>query len=378
MSRTMQGLFTMLLVSALAVAGVCAWAVPSADADEISDLQAQIERSAADYDSASARVSELEESINETNAHIDELEQKLPQQQEAAAGIIKNQYVYQTNTMSFLSVFVNSSNFEEFVSAMDYYTRVADYQQDVISDTMNAKAELESSRDQLDEEMSAAESEKQKAQSALASAQSARQLAMQRAAEKAAAEKEAAERAANAQNGSGSDQQNQDQGQAAPTSSSGSGEAVQNNDSENPESDATDSEATAVIEVEDTSSDWDQDKSAFVDEWASRIDDYLSGSPMSGYGREFAEAAWDYGVNPRWSPAISCVESGKGRSCFRSHNAWGWGGSSWSSWPEAIDAHVSGLARGYGNDLTLAAAQKYCPPTYQDWYNKVRSEMNKI
>ena len=24
------------------------------------------------------------------------------------------------------------------------------------------------------------------------------------------------------------------------------------------------------------------------------------------------------------------------------------------------------------------AAMKYCPPTYQDWYNKVRSEMNKI
>ena len=119
MSRTMQGLFTMLLVSAFAVAGICGWAAPSADADEISDLQAQIERSAADYDSASARVSELEESINETNAHIEELEQKLPQQQEAAAGIIKNQYVYQTNTLSFLSVFLNASSFDEFVSAMD-------------------------------------------------------------------------------------------------------------------------------------------------------------------------------------------------------------------------------------------------------------------
>lgn len=375
MSRTMQGLFTMLLVSALAVAGICGWAAPSADADEISDLQAQIERSAADYDTASARVSELEESINETNAHIEELEQKLPQQQEAAAGIIKNQYVYQTNTMSFLSVFLNASSFDEFVSAMDYYTRVAGYQQDVISETMNAKSELESSRDQLNDEMSAAESEKQKAQSALVSAQSARQLAMQRAAEKAAAEKEAAERAANAQNGNGSGQQNQ---AAAPAPASGSTGAAQNNDTDNPDSDATDTEATAVIEVEDTSSDWGQDKAAFVDEWASRIDDYLSGSPLSGYGREFAEAAWDYGVNPRWSPAISCVESGKGRSCFRPHNAWGWGRSGWSSWPEAIDSHVSGLARGYGNDLTLDAAMKYCPPTYQDWYNKVRSEMNKI
>ena len=99
---------------------------------------------------------------------------------------------------------------------------------------------------------------------------------------------------------------------------------------------------------------------------------------LAGYGKNFAAAAWDYGVDPRWSPAISNVESSKGLHCFRSHNAWGWGSSGWSSWEEAIDAHVSGLARGYGSTLTYAAACKYCPPNSRNWYNGVLAGMKSI
>ena len=32
----------------------------------------------------------------------------------------------------------------------------------------------------------------------------------------------------------------------------------------------------------------------------------------------------------------------------------------------------------YGATLTPAAAQKYCPPTWQDWYNKVGGQMSQI
>lgn len=120
-------------------------------------------------------------------------------------------------------------------------------------------------------------------------------------------------------------------------------------------------------------------KEAFVAEWTARIDAYLAGSPLSGYGAVFAEAAWNNGVDPRWSPAISNTESTKGANCFRAYNAWGWMGSaSWSSWEEAINAHVAGLAQGYGYTISLANAKKYCPPTYQDWYAKTVAEMAKI
>lgn len=124
--------------------------------------------------------------------------------------------------------------------------------------------------------------------------------------------------------------------------------------------------------------DWASDKVDFAMEWQPRIDAYLAGSPLSGYGIVFASAAYDCGVDPRWSPAISCIESGKGSVCFRSHNAWGWGGSGWSDWNTAIYAHVSGLASGYGCTISEAAAQKYCPPTWQSWYSGVSGEMAKI
>ena len=119
-------------------------------------------------------------------------------------------------------------------------------------------------------------------------------------------------------------------------------------------------------------------KEAFITQWTSRIDNYLAGSPLAGYGSTFAEAAWNNGVDPRWSPAISNTESSKGAVCFKPYNAWGWGSSSWSSWEEAINAHVAGLASGYGYSITVANAQKYCPPTYMDWYTKTISQMQMI
>lgn len=135
---------------------------------------------------------------------------------------------------------------------------------------------------------------------------------------------------------------------------------------------------TIEEEIVDTEQPIEDERTIFISEWAPRIDAYLSGSPLNGYGETFASAAYDYGVDPRYSVAISCIESGKGSNCFKSHNAWGWGNSSWSSWEEAIVAHTKGLADGYGYTVTESAAQKYCPPTWSDWYRNVRGEMGRI
>ena len=127
-----------------------------------------------------------------------------------------------------------------------------------------------------------------------------------------------------------------------------------------------------------SSVDWSQDKQAFVGHWAPRIDAYLAGSPLGGQGKTFADAAWDYGVDPRWSPAISNTESSKGLYCFKPHNAWGWGSSSWGSWEEAIRDHVAGLARIYGPTISMEAARKYCPPNADHWYSATLAEMERI
>lgn len=116
----------------------------------------------------------------------------------------------------------------------------------------------------------------------------------------------------------------------------------------------------------------------FLNEWTPRLNNYLAGSALAGYGEVFAAAAYDYGIDPRYSAAISCIESGKGANCFRAHNAWGWGGSSWSSWEEAIYAHAKGLAASYGYTVSESAAQRYCPPNWSGWYSNVKSEMSKI
>lgn len=119
-------------------------------------------------------------------------------------------------------------------------------------------------------------------------------------------------------------------------------------------------------------------KEAFVSEWTARIDRYLAGSNLAGYGATFAQAAWDNGVDPRWSPAISNTESTKGANCFAPHNAWGWTGGAWSSWDSAIRAHVKGLADIYGFTISYANAKKYCPPNADNWYRDTLNEMSKI
>lgn len=124
--------------------------------------------------------------------------------------------------------------------------------------------------------------------------------------------------------------------------------------------------------------DWNVGKDAFIAEWGARIDAYLAGSPLSGQGETFATAAWNNSVDPRWSPAISNTESSKGAVCFLPYNAWGWGSSSWGNWEDAINAHVAGLAKGYGYSITYANAVKYCPPNSANWFNNTVNQMCMI
>ena len=208
--------------------------------------------------------------------------------------------------------------------------------------------ELKAVQAELEQEREEALEEQKVAQEAVEEAMAVRQQAIEAAA--AAAAQEAAEQAAR--------------------------EAEEH---EQPEGDASSSGAvSASAPAVDPVNSGNTERGAFIAEWAPRIDAYMAGYPLAGYGSVFAAAAWDYGVDPRSSPAISWVESSKGLYCYRSYNAWGWGGISWSSWEEAIDAHVRGLARGYGYTVSEAGAKKYCPPNWEHWYNTVCAEMGKI
>ena len=120
------------------------------------------------------------------------------------------------------------------------------------------------------------------------------------------------------------------------------------------------------------------EREVFVATWGERIDAYNAGYPLEGYGRTFAEAAYDSGVDPRFSPAIARVESGSGANCTYAYNAWGWGTQSWSDWDSAIWGHVTALAGSYGRTLSWDAALSYNEENPDGWYAEVEAGMAAI
>ena len=104
-------------------------------------------------------------------------------------------------------------------------------------------------------------------------------------------------------------------------------------------------------------------ETAWVDAWAAAIDGYLERRgdvPLRGYGRAFAQAAWDHGCDPRISVCISETESGNGQICFMPYNAWGWLGQSFSSFEEGIDKHAEYLSSFYGMPFSIEQYSTYC------------------
>ena len=318
-----------------------AYAVTEETEAEPDELQQRVEQSAADYDAAVARVDELQRQIADNRDEIDRIEAELPEQQERASDAMREQYKLQREAPGLVEMILSSGTLSEFLTTFDYFTHVQDSNLNEIAQLVQMRADLEATEQELSAAMDEAEAEQEAAEQALAEAQAAREEAQRKAEEEAARQAEEAQRQAEQQ------QQQQSDGQQA--AESAPSEPVQT-----PSPDGAD---------------WSSDKETFVSQWAGRIDAYLAGSPMAGQGTTFASAAWDYGVDPRWSPAIANTESSKGLYCFLPYNAWGWGSSSWGSWEEAINAHVAGLARGYGYTISVEAAQKYCPPNWEHWYN---------
>ena len=317
---------------------VPARAITTETAATLTETQKNVEKTAAALDTAAKNLEDLQGKMDENEAEIAKIEAQLPDVQSKASKAMRELYKYKKSSNSLMSFVLNTQSLDDLIATMKYTSQVEDANLEALEELNDMQAELETKEAELASAKAQAESEKQAAANALAEAQQLREAAQ------AKADAEAAAEAATVQ-------------QAAAQAGQSAG---------------------SVATVNNAAVSWDMDQDAFVAEWAPRIDAYLAGSPLAGQGKTFAAAAWKYGVDPRWSPAISNTESSKGRHCFKSHNAWGWGSSSWGSWEEAIDAHVAGLARGYGYTISVANAKKYCPPNWFNWYNDTLSEMNRI
>lgn len=334
-------------------------------AEELQAVQQQIQQSNEEYQAAMQRVDDLDAQIEETESRLEEIESQIPAQRELAEESLRTLYKMQQGSGSLVEMLLDADDFYDLISTIQYLGIIQSRNTSALDDLVAMENELTQARIALRAQQEEAEEERQAAEDALEQAQSARgELEAKIAAQ--AAEEEAERQAALE-----SAQQALEEAQSAADEEASESATF-----------TTESGSEAQIEVPASpdagSVDWSSDKQTFVSEWGSRIDAYLAGSPMAGQGSTFAEAAWEYGVDPRFSPAIATVESSNGSACFLPYNAWGWGSSSWSSWEEAIWAHVKGLAEGYGGQLTYAAAQKYCPGNAEHWYTSVLANMERI
>ena len=126
---------------------------------------------------------------------------------------------------------------------------------------------------------------------------------------------------------------------------------------------------------------WERQHDAELEAIASRIDAYLArrGSPLTGYGRIFAEEGERTGINPYLPVAIAGKESSFGLRCFSPHNAWGMLAyrAGFGSWEEGIRANFAWLARYYGTPQGARDCPGYCVPNHP-WMEHVQGIVREL
>lgn len=321
--------------------------------------ETEIEQLTTEYHESLAQLAEVTEKVAELQAQIDEVEAELPAQQARSDAGIRQRYKMQENSLQTADMLLSSESLDEFLREVDDLERISRANLEEFNKLREMKRQLDEAKAEQERLQAEAQERLDAASSALGAKQAER--AGKQASGIASSRSQAWSEGGNASVGRAADggEQPEDYREAATTDTS----------------------------ALDDGANWYADRDEFIAEWTPRIDAYLAGSALAGQGKNFAASAWKYCVDPRWSPAIANTESSKGAYCIRAYNAWGWGAadsdpyglaSEWGSWEEAIDAHVAGLAQGYGYTISLSGARAYCPITWQSWYNKTLGEMAQI
>ena len=371
MHRPARDLIALGLAASMALGA--AFTVPTrAYAATDAELAAEIERCSIEFKEAQGKVDDLMVQISDNEARLSDIEATLPEQRLKTANSVRAMYKFQQSGGSLLDLVLSANDFNEFIATLTYLDRIQAKNMTELQGLADLNNQLIEAKDTLNARRAQATQEADRAREAQDEAIAAREEVVRQAAANAAAEQAQVQAVLvkAAQDAAGGVTFTNASGQQTAVEAPAEAPAIVE---EAPAQEQTSQEAEAGAPASSGNSDRD----SFVNSWTGRIDAYLAGSPLSGHGRTFAEAAWDYGVDPRWSPAISCIESTTGAYCFRPHNAWGWGNSSWGDWDTAIRSHVAGLSSGYGYTLTLGAAQKYCED-WEHWYSAVSAEMSSI
>lgn len=338
------------------------------------ELAAEIERCSLEFADAQAKVDDLMVQIEENEGRLAEIEAVLPAQREKTFNSVRYLYKFHQSGGGILDLVLSANDFNQFLTMVQYLDIIQDHNYEEINRLIELQDELSIVSATLNAQRQEAEGERDRAAQALAEAEAAREEARQAALARAfeeAQQRQAAIEQARAHEG---ETFTTASGNEAPVQAPESDDVTNGTSGQEQSGSSQDSTPAPTPAPAPTVDSREQ----YISTWAARIDAFNAGWPLAGYGRTFAEAAYDYGVDPRWSPAIARMESSSGTYCFASHNAWGWGDVDWPDWDTAIRSHVRGLASGYGYTLTWDAAQTYCPPNASYWYSAVSSCMYQI
>ena len=263
------------------ISPVAAHAVSAETQAEINEAAEQVDQYAAAYNEAVEKLDELQKQIEDNTARIEEIEAELPEMQQRASDAMREMYKYRTGTNPLANLVLKSESLSDFITTCVYMEEVQSANLDAIDGLTAAQQELEQKKAELDDANAQLEDEKEKAEEALKAAQQARSEAQAKAEAEAAAELAALQAESEAE-------------QTAPGTGSASRATT-------PYGTATPGD-TVDTSVSAGGVNWNVTYDEFVNEWGTRIDNYLAGSPMAGTGRIFADAAWNSGTDPRCLP----------------------------------------------------------------------------
>lgn len=116
-----------------------------------------------------SQIEQVQASIDDTQSQIDAKQAEIADKQDVLAGRISSSY--KTGGTDFLSVLLNSSNFEELTNNLYYMGKINASDEQLIDDVKRAKAELDSQKAQLESQKSDLEQLKEQQSQELAAVQ---------------------------------------------------------------------------------------------------------------------------------------------------------------------------------------------------------------
>lgn len=301
--------------------------IPDFSGMELEDLKREVEERTATHDELDSRYKSLMSQLVEVSTRKATLEKRLEERETLAAKALRERYIMQRHGATLIDALLRAEDFKSFLVGIEYIEAASAVSVQEVVGLRDDIEECEKIATQLGSEKDSVGKQLEYATAVLEEATRARDEKQRKA------------------------------------------------------------DMVANTHLEDDGADWGAGEEKFVATWAPRIEAFVKGSPLEGQGEAFAKAAWVNRIDPRFSVAISNIESSKGRYCIRPYNAWGWGAADsdpyglakeWDSWEEAINAHAKGLADGYGYTVSVNGARAYCPSEWEDWYVKVVTDMNSI